>query len=134
LVTSYSTNYNIEKITDQADIFGTIRYKAYFDPKIHGISEVEALRIATIGSETFTSTKVTVPTDIRGMGGEVGLITPLVFNNDPVGNSQLRVYNLTPKYVIGGGRRFDFLPGAGYYYIQLTQQIFTDPLPLWIVF
>jgi hypothetical protein len=134
LVTSYSTNYNIEKITDQADIFGTIRYKAYFDPDIHGISEVEALRIATIGTETFTSTTVTVPTDIRGMGGEVGLITPLIFNNDPVGNSQLRVYNLTPKYVVGGGRRFDFLPGAGFYYIQLTQQIFTDPLPLWIVF
>ncbi|MNL50743.1 hypothetical protein D3C87_1737820 [compost metagenome] len=68
------------------------------------------------------------------MGGDVGLLFPTNNNTDPIANSELRVYNLSPKYIVYGGLKRDFLSGSGFKYVQLDQQIYCDDTPVWIVF
>lgn len=111
---------------------GAIKYKAFFDPKIHGFTELEAIRVDD--PNTFTSTKIYNPSTKFGMGGDIGYMNQTNGNDALQSNSEIRIYGKFPKYAIVGGQQVNFLVGSGYSYIQPGNLIFKDLNPVLIVF
>lgn len=136
IVSRYSSSYTIDAPVDLTDSNLIMRYKAYFDENIHGISELKIGCIDTTGATTYVCDKISVPTDKNGLGGQIGQITAV--SGDPLANrfyTEIRVYNLNPKYAIMGGRRYNFVQGSGYAFVgNMGNQLSMDPNPFWIVF
>lgn len=137
ILANYSTTYSINPYIDPEDESLTmIQYKAYFDPMVHGISELEMKFVDPVHGGTFeTMAKVQQPTDKYGLGGDIGRVRFVTGTGASVQDGEIRVYNLSPRYAIVGGIKFDFLPAAGYAYISgAGNHLFRDRTPFWIVF
>lgn len=152
VVFDYTTPVSIipfAKTLAESAVYNNNLYKAYFTEA--GLTEVEIKAYYPTGSNGFEDyLPLTTPkedtiiikqsTD-KNRGGGVGVYMPFV-NLDTVSRKEqeIRIYKGSPKYLIVGGFKVDFvLHGSGYYWCKPfaaygTNQIQIDYQPIWIVF
>jgi len=119
------TTINSAPDSDFAYTDGSIRVvklvKAYFDPALHGITQVDFDFVVTEFPDVYGQYKskpVLTPTNAKGAGG-IPAYVYLVKNGD-AGPAEIRVRSGHPKYLSINGQRFNFLPRDGYYYVSVT--------------
>jgi hypothetical protein len=105
--------------------------KAYFDPLIHGITQVNISAVTwDVGSHLFTVAPILIPANIKGAGGSISTVYAL--QNEGPGTTliQFRISQGVPQYMVYRGQRLPFIRATGYYYVdvqvQLTDTAFID--------
>ncbi|RQO65071.1 hypothetical protein DBR40_24675 [Pedobacter sp. KBW01] len=113
------------------------RYKAYWDPKVHGFNELRIERIPLSGSTaTYGFTPITLPTDDGGAGGDVGTAYRIQGPRDSPNETRLYC-NTPPKYYVAVGVKGSFVAHSGYYTfapLPIGAGVPDNTKPIWIVF
>jgi len=138
VISRYDTPAYVEVMqTEQILTNVLLKYKAYYDPKIHGITELRIERVPLAGSAAvFGHTKITSPTNSIGVGGAIGSTYTISGSRADIANSENRLYcGATPKYYLFNGLKGTFTAANGYYKFNGINVVSaSDGRPIWIVF
>lgn len=123
LNTEVDTKVSIEAITKILDASGyplslvVGRLKAYFDPSIHGFTELK-LEAWEVGvSQQIYIDNITNPCNSHGTGGSAVQLRPRTGGS--MNPFEIRVMNGMPKYMLYRGKRYYFTSSLGYYSIVI---------------
>lgn len=118
------------------DISNPVKFKAYFNPLVHGMQEVVVRKISFTGISVFGDTPITRSTDDLGTGGTVGTTYFISGTRPTAANSENRLYSsIAPRYYINQGVKEYFTAHDGYYTFNgILQSISSDGKPVWIIF
>jgi len=138
LISRYDTQAYIE-VMDRKQITNDIlrKYTAFYDPVIHGISQMRIEQVPLNGSAAvFGFTPVIHPTNDLGLGGTIGMNYIISGSRTDVLKSEARLYSdIPPKYYILGGIKYYCTPKNGYYsFAGFTNYVGHDGKPIWIIF
>lgn len=109
-------------VSDTAPSYNAGFIKAYFDPAIHGISDVK-LEVFGYPGDTYSAGPITVPANIKGAGGKA--VPVLWLTSAPYLDLahavplEFRICQGQPKYVLHRGLRYNFAKVGGYYTVTL---------------
>lgn len=137
LISNFNTVSFIENNTTAGiDISNPVKFKAYYNPVVHGMTEILIKKVSFTGVTIFGNTPITSPTDELGTGGTVGTTYFISGTRPTSGNSENRLYSsVPPKYYINYGIKEYFTAHDGYYTFNGNLPIRPfDGKPVWIIF
>ncbi|MES2808453.1 MAG: hypothetical protein V4619_07500 [Bacteroidota bacterium] len=109
-----------DPLAESVNSYPFAHFKAYYDPELHGIQEVDVQAHGMLG-DIYAMSPITKPTNLKGAGGLISVMYVNLINPAPgyLVPIQLTVTSGVPKYVLHRGNKYHFEKTGHYYTVTI---------------